>query len=196
MPPHTVAQSAAKYAQFWQRSESAFVAGLASRDRTTRLEALQKAAPYFRIARNFATKFDTGRGLARLEPALDILDRFRTSPLTADTFPVAVNTVRREFAMAYGKSDLLSAATKLLWLMHRHPVVIFDGNVWERLGAPGTDYSMFLDLWNRRYGELEPEIRQASAALLKSGIAPAGEEWFRRRVLDIHLWTPTDPRDS
>jgi hypothetical protein len=188
MPLHSVAKSAAQYGFFWQRSEQALVTGLESRNRATRLATLQKAAGYFRVARNFPMKFDVARGLARLEPALDILDGFRSPALTPTTFVDAVNTVRREFAIAYGKSDLLSAATKLLWLVHQHPVVIFDGNVKTALGASGSDYDMYLHLWNQRFQELEPEIRQATAALQRQGVGPAGEEWFRRRVLDIHLW--------
>lgn len=105
-----------------------------------------------------------------------------------------VNRLRQELAFAYGKKDLLSAATKLLWLLHRHLVVIYDSQVRAALGAPPGDYATYLTLWNARYAELEPQIRRAVARLSEDSRVPSQAEWFRRRVLDIHLWRQGAPR--
>ncbi len=185
---HTVKKSAVQYAKQWAESESGLVDGLASRNLETRQATLARAAGVFRVARNFRLSFDVGRGLPRLSPALTILDDFRTPALRDDSFLTAVNTVRRRFAVAYGRNDLLSAATKFLWLMHQHPVVIYDSRVRDALGAPDGDYALYLDLWNERYAHLAQEIQSATNTLADDPRVPAGAEWFRRRVLDIHLW--------
>ena len=191
MPEQSISESVSQYANLWLRKENAFVSALASSDRGRQLAALNAAAGYFKIARNFKLKEDVGRGLERLGPMLDILDRHRT-PLTssADVYS-AVTIVRREAATAYGKSDLLSAATKFLWLLHRHRVVIFDGNVRTALNAPAGDYGFYTQLWEAKYSELGPLIRKATDRV-KDHRVPSSEEWFRRRVLDIHLWNAGD----
>ncbi len=184
----TVKQSAVQYAEFWKKSERGFVSGLTSRNQETRRTSLARAAGYFKVARNFKLEFDERRGLPRLAPALEILDDFRATPLTGESFVAAVTSVRRRFAVAYGKNDLLSAATKFLWLMHQHPVVIYDTNVRDALGSPDGDYGLYLQLWDQRYEQHAAEILRATKALARTTDVPADTEWFRRRVLDIHLW--------
>jgi len=54
--------------------EQELASDFAARDRAPRLEALQRCAGYFGIARIFPTRFDVDRGIPRLEPVLAILD--------------------------------------------------------------------------------------------------------------------------
>jgi hypothetical protein len=185
----SIKTSAAKYASFWQWSEHAFVRDISASNKTIRLGALVGAAGYFKVARSFALAHDVHRGLPRLAPVLSILDEYRSPELIEDELVPIVTEVRRRLASAYNMNDLLSAATKFLWLVHRHPVVIYDGNVRDSLGAPTGDYSAYLARWYERYSEFEDEIRIETAALAKRLSIPAETEWFRRRVFDIHVWS-------
>ena len=180
--------SARDYARLWKKSERDFVSGLAAPDRASRLRAIVRAAGYFRIARSFRLAFDVGRGVERLGPVLDVIDDYRKPTLTDTALVAVVSAVRHRLAEAYGKNDLLSAATKFLWLAHQHPVVIYDSQVRAALGAPTGDYSAYLELWRARYDEAAPRIQAAVTALRKSADLPSDTEWFHRRVLDIHLW--------
>ena len=184
----SIKASAAQYASYWRRSEQGFVKDLAATSRAIRLAALVRAAAYFKVARSFALEYDVKRGLPRVAPVLTILDEYGSLELTRETLVPIVTELRRRLASAYNMSDLLSAATKFLWLQHRHPVVIYDGNVRGALGSPYGDYSAYLERWHERYEELEDEIRIATDALASTPGLPADTEWFRRRVFDIYMW--------
>ena len=186
---------ARRYAETWSRGERPIFEGLASDDRVDRLHALQKGAGYFRIARSFHKKFDVGRGLERFAPVLDVLEPLRTSKLGMDTMCSTVAALRVKLGRDYGGVDLLSAATKLLWLLRRNPAIIYDSRARFALGTPLGNYEKYVELWQRGYRASRSEIHDASAALpsrvLKRIPCSRGEapEWFHQRVYDIYLWS-------
>jgi hypothetical protein len=59
---------AKRYSGSWSRNERPLFKGLADADRSRRLEALQRGAGYFKIARNFRTAFDVGEGSSVSHP--------------------------------------------------------------------------------------------------------------------------------
>ena len=184
--------AAREYARAWLSRERHFVEDLASDDRARRLLAIQAAGGYFKISRSFALQFDVQRGLPRLAPALDALERVAPVTLEEDALPSTVDTLRRELGRPYGGKDLLSAATKFLWLRHRDTVIIHDSQVRSALGARSGDYSNYLALWRAEYTKTRAQILATCDAVARDGSAEvrsiATQEWFRRRVLDIHLW--------
>jgi hypothetical protein len=202
MTEPTLHQSAVEYAGFWFKSECACAEALSSDDHAVRLQALQRAAGYFRIARNMPKAYDVGRGRQRLEPVLDLLDAWRLQPVSTITLPQVVRSLRQEIGAAYGGRDLLSAATKFLWLLHRDTVIIFDSQVRDALGSPYGDYDGFLDRWRAGYAGLSDAIRAACTSLPATTVsrfcgravsqdavaAIATKEWFLQRVYDICLW--------
>ena len=185
---------AKQYARSWSDGERPLFEGLALADRSRRLEALQRGAGYFKIARNFRTAFDVGQGLERFAPVLNVLEPFRSSALTTDTLCETIADLRIQLAAGYGGGDRLSAATKLLWLLRRDPVIIYDSQARSALGAPSGDYATYVELWRRGYKAHKDEIREACAALPRAGRNKAefaretAQEWFRQRVYDIYLW--------
>jgi hypothetical protein len=195
-------QNAVDYAGFWFKSECAFVDALSGGEYVVRLEALQRAAGYFRIARNMRREYDLGAGHRRLAPALAILDPWRKRRVSVATLPQVVRTLREEIGAAYGGRDLLSAATKFLWLLHRDTVIIFDSQVRGALGSPYGDYDGFLERWRSGYAEVQDAVRSACTKLPATEVSRfarravsqdaiehvADNEWFRRRVYDIYLW--------
>ena len=166
---------------------------LTSSDRVRQLSGLKAAAAYFRVARNFPLTYDTGRGLSRLAPVLDLLNHEGLKRVTDDTVAEAVGFLRTALGTAYGGRDLLSAATKFLWLLHKDAVVIFDSQARAALKSPAGDYVGYLQLWRTRYAEAIRRVSQACRStqvrlIMGPQRADADAEWFRRRVFDIILW--------
>ena len=186
---------AREYANYWRNKERAFVMDLAGGDAATTLVATQKAAGYFRIARNFPTAFDVERGLRRFEPMLQVFDEARVTTVLPATLVEVVLLFQRKLGDVYGGRKVLSAATKFLWLLHRDPVVIFDSQARVALGAPIGDYSRYLKLWYAGYELAKQPIAAACSELPNDQVdsTTASAEWFRRRVYDIYLWRAGSP---
>ena len=201
MPQRALNHSAKRYAEYWERRERAFVESLADGDEGARLLALQRAAGYFRIARNFPKAFDIGRGFTRLAPVRDLLHATLHRLVEPQSLGPTVESLRHELGALYGGRDLLSAATKFLWLLHGDPVIIFDSQARIALVTPHANYDAYVERWRDAYTQYAHAIRAACDSLPRaSGLAAdpkarserarAGidHEWFRRRVFDIYLW--------
>jgi hypothetical protein len=192
---------AIEYARLWVTRERQLVTDFAAPSKARRLAALQRAGGYFRISRNFPMVYDVEAGLKRLAPALAAIDRVSTDAVTSHSLPSVIASLRRELGRSYGDRDLLSAATKFLWLRHREVVIIFDRQARLALGTPSGDYDRYLTTWYSGYADREVEIEYSCSQLAssKAPLAPdaavdqevrelAGAEWFRRRVYDGYLW--------
>jgi hypothetical protein len=112
-----------------------------------------------------------------------------------------VGSLRRQLGALYGGKDLLSAATKFLWLLRGDPVIIFDSQARAALGTPYANYEAFVERWCEEYIHYADAIRKACDSLPRSPDLAADRgacserarvgvdhEWFRHRVFDIHLW--------
>jgi len=186
MSQRAITLAANRYARTWIDLEKGLVSGLGAVDRATRLETLQRCAGQFRIARNFPTKFDIERGIPRLNPVLVILDAL-PEHLRADRLFDIVDVTSQRLATAYGMRVLLSAATKLLWLKYRDPVIIYDSQVRASLGVRAGDYPAYVRQWRALYSRRALGIRNAASRIRIPGV-PWKREWFRRRVFDLYLW--------
>jgi len=193
--------SANQYAHLWLRSERSFVEALADDDADARLVAIQRAAGYFRIARNLPTAFDIRRGLQRLAPIRDLLQAPSLRLIDAQSLGQVVESFRHQLGALYGGKDLLSAATKFLWLLRGDPIIIFDSQARFALGTPYANYDAYVDKWREAYTKFADTIQSACDSLprnrdtepnlhARSERARIGidHEWFRHRVFDIHLW--------
>jgi hypothetical protein len=180
-----------------------------------RREHLERAANYYQVARSFSVDFD---GLQRLDKALIELDVVLTnvnSILTPTNVDATVTTLAKNLGTIYinkrtGKpQELVSAASKFLWLRRRSPVVIFDGRAEGYLikitGAPFAEYPSYLDYrsaWRAEFPKYEKKILSACRDLNHSNVkkfAPdstarkrmksmLGKRWFHERVFDKFLW--------
>ena len=191
-------EGARYYAKVWALKERRFVDGLASTDPAIRGQAICDAGGYFRISRSLRTAYDVDVGIPRLKPVLGALDRVPRASVTDATLADVVNELRHEIGRPYGNVDVLSAATKFLWLRHRDVVVIHDSQARLALGAPVGDYAGYLDRWRAEYSRLTSMVSDAcerlqTARKLGEGVASearthGNSEWFKRRVFDIYLW--------
>ena len=191
MSQRAITRAANLYARAWIDLEQGLVSGLGAVDRATRLQTLQRCAGQFRIARNFPTRFDIERGIPRLNPVLAILDTL-PADLRADRLFDIVAVTSQRFATAYGMKVLLSAATKLLWLKYRDPVIIYDSQVRASLGVRAGDYPDYVRQWRASYSRHASGIRSAASHIRIPGV-PCEREWFRRRVFDLYLWAEGAP---
>jgi hypothetical protein len=189
------------YLNDWCCDDSRFVAGVSpNRVTSARLELLWEAAKYYKVTRTLPT-ID---GEDRLAAALQALDSVPV-PLTEATVDDAVVGLATRFQELYGRYAI-SAASKLLWIRHRWPVVILDDRASKFLWAAGGtfgqgNYPAYRREWLSRFAEREQEIRDACADLtavkaftLASEMqdddlcALMSERWFRERVFDKFLW--------
>lgn len=195
---------ALQYANIWTLKEAPLVFALAEVDANTRREALCRAGGYFKIARSFQVAYDVDRGIPRFQPVLDALDRIPVESVTDATLRKVVGRFRRELGRPYGNRDLLSAATKFLWLRHRDVVVIHDSQARLALNAPYGDYGDYLERWHSEYDiqrpaitnaceRLEQKPKRVAADVRREIAAHASSDWFARRVFDIYLWNKGAP---
>jgi hypothetical protein len=194
-------ESAFEYANYWATSERRFVADFSSSDPNRQLLALQQSGGYFKISRSFPLSYDVEIGLPRLSPVLTTINGISADPVTETNLASVIKSLRLELGRAYGGRDLLSAATKFLWLRYPKVVVIFDSQARLALHTPLGDYDRYLARWLSQYATDETEIVRCCAEVASSAarISPdaaidqevrnlAGERWFHRRVYDIYLW--------
>jgi len=197
-------ESAQRFAIQWRDTERALFEGLRSDKRPQRLDALRRATAHFIIARNFSRKFDVQIGRERLDPALDVFDHMRRRPLRASELEHSVMLLATRLGAAYGGRRLISAASKLLWLAHRDPAIIYDSRACRTLRAPAGNYADYLARWRAAFADSEERLRAACARVAASSKTdPAlaqdvGEDWFCHRAFDVYLYDSgmPSPRDS
>jgi hypothetical protein len=160
---------------------------------------ISKALHYFKVARNF-------HGIQRKENAGRIASLVleQSSHLTESNAANRVTSLADAFEKHFGSRNI-SAASKLLWLRKRFPVVILDSQAVSGLGmsqaVARTDYPAYVRKWRDEFLEVHDEIRVAASKL--SGIkeftllwessnaeikAITSTTWFHERVFDQFLW--------
>lgn len=201
MPLENFRFFAMHYLNDWCLDDHRFVSGLQpTNDTATRLEHLREAASYYKVVRNLKTIEEK----ERLSGALTAIDSI--SPPTSDeAVDPAVNALAAALQSIYGM-NVISAASKFLWLRYRWPVVIYDDRAIQCLRASGCrigmcDYGGYRREWKRRFAEREVVIREACAELERvkdfslASWVPEGNfrditsaRWFHERVFDKFLW--------
>jgi|SRR5579871_423183 len=194
---------ALEFLDMWMLHESRFRAAILGTSEDQQLEGLDKAARYFRIARNLHRKYDTDRGEPRYRPILDLIGTLATAPQTPAQTIHTVGSFAVGLSSRYGERLTLSAASKILWLLIRDPIIIYDGQAQWSLGTPYGDYGAFVTAWEQRWDQDQRAIEAACATLPNMfQYALCGDlvsrdqvqrissaRWFHRRALDVRLWT-------
>jgi hypothetical protein len=162
------------------------------------LADVRKALTYFGVARNFTGLNKDGNAKYILDSLPDISGNV---DLTIKMMVKEVTSLADKFANRFKKN--LSAASKLLWLRHRHPFIIYDGRAIKalKLTANGLKYEEYCDCWRRQYQENIQAIKEASLwlATIRSFLPVyckaetnfpglVGSPWFKERIFDTYLW--------
>lgn len=181
----------------WQRKEASLHTHM--RSANPELPHLRKALRYFKVARNF-------RGLKHDPRAEVVRDKVLEARARRDlSTEQQVEILASSFKEAEFQHNI-SAASKLLWLSSRKPI-IYDSRAFIALevgyGHKGRkkDYGAYCASWRRAYKENEQAILKSVNELPKvraflPGHTPANDQllsmvrkpWFRERVFDLYLW--------
>jgi len=190
------------YMEQWFCKEEALRLSLRNPDSESRLVGLAHAARFFAVARTLPRRFDVEIGVRRYEPLLEVMDEIKDRQIDSESPEEIVEVFRSELSARYGGKDVLSLATKVLWLLFRDPIIIYDSRVRSALASPVADFPTYVERWLSHYDVHRSSIREACATLpelhqyIECGsrlsredvLAVCNEDWFQKRVLDIYLW--------
>ena len=170
---------------------------------------LISVAKHYDIIRNFKVE----KGTARLLPAWNALKEM-AKPVSREDAKAHVSQLVAKLKPTYGR-DLWSAASKILWMRFKRPIVIFDSITWEWMCVKGEcprggGYDSFYDAWLRKFDENKVEIRAVCEELKELSTAtkffgsekPTQQEfeatvssgWFAERVFDHALLNDSLPQ--
>jgi len=167
MPKADFKYCALHYLNQWISQDRHLVRALARGDRRERLDALNRTAFLYRVARTLPDKHDVGRGLQRFEPVLRILEREPAAAVRGTALLPSIKRVATLISRAYNGKRVLSPTTKFLWVRFRSPVVIYDSQCRQALGTPPGDIDTYYDRWREEFVRRLPEIDAACASLRK-----------------------------
>lgn len=117
------------YLQQWIANEKHLHAELNGDGPSGVLAGLSKAVTYFQVARTLPRKYDVDQGLRRYEPLLQAFHELPQSSTYDNDFVELVDRFQRRIGSSYGRRNLISISSKLLWLRFRDPFIIYDSRV-------------------------------------------------------------------
>jgi hypothetical protein len=177
----------------WQENECALHRAIST---TPTKCDIHEALKHFQVARTFRNVD------GRLSSILNSLNQVRNTQNFSSAYE-KVELLASDFKTKFGKQNT-SAASKLLWLSHRTPFIIYDGRAVKALrhfGHKFDSYTQYSNVWRNEYARFEGLIRNA-VEQLPSGrmfmrscpfsddelLQMAKEAWFMERVFDTFLW--------
>lgn len=155
--------------------------------RKQKRKAIAKFMRVYGIARNF-------HGTVKEDPDKydALIKELETTDVSAfDNVADRVLAFESRLYSLYGEPHKLSAASKLLWLMHPKHSIIIDRLTAKSLGfaAKIETYSKYVEAWQDGFSRGESQISEVCENLsvepdLESVIS---QTWFHQRVWDFHL---------
>lgn len=201
MPVRSYEYCSLHYLNLWFMQDSICCKPFKNGSHDEKLEALQKAAAFYRISRNLPLSGDEAKGLPRFKPLLDVIDTVKRDDFRSD--PVAgIHKVEAAISKRYGGKGVLSLTTKVLWLKLKRPVIIYDAQARSAIGTRAGDLKGFYNDWRKEFQRHSHEIARVCAKLEKMGVYSvngpratpnlihkvASTRWFHERVFDVYLW--------
>ena len=125
--------------------------------------------PHFSVARNF-TGFGILSAESREQAYGKIHDLVWVHGPRGDDESIVDRAARAERVLCNElgvKSSLLSATTKLLWLIDRESI-IYDGILRKKLNTPDGDYKAFCEKWESECRTVSSGLEATVAALAQS----------------------------
>ncbi len=162
-------------------------------------EIIRESLRHFGVARSFE---GIASDVTRLEfIATALRDITQPGNLTANEAQQKVALLTKQLKSRFKRSSI-SAASKLLWLKHRTPFIIYDSRAIRALSfARKPEYSDYCVEWRRKYQGSHAAIVAAAGRLSEIGgfvsswrkspddlATLIGEEWFHERIFDVYLW--------
>lgn len=194
MPPYEY--FAMKYINQWLLKEKPLHENLSDKHITE--VWISKSLHFFQVARTFKGLSDgDGKGFI----AQTLLDNSKR--LTVNNFPDKVEKLAGDFNDKFGSRNI-SAASKLMWLRKRSPVIIYDKWAKKALVNKGLSkqatYTEYCNAWKLEYVKHQKAIKKACGNLLGIKTFCAlweltdtesreiiKSDWFQERVFDMYL---------
>jgi hypothetical protein len=195
------------YLNQWISQDRHLVEAMTHGSRQNKLDALRRFAFLYRVARTLPDKYDLGRGLARFEPVLRVIERQSVERFNGKALIPSIKRVAELISREYHGKSVISPTTKFLWSRFRSPILIYDSQCREALGTPAGDLDTYYVRWHEEFQRNRSEIDRACASLLQVRaytIDPTvatrafvqqtvSEQWFKERVFDMYLWSKGRP---
>jgi hypothetical protein len=134
-------------------------------DEAYQLEAVSKAAAFYRVARNLPKTYDTKQGLRRFAPLLDVIRAEQAASFEGQLLLPSINRVRAEISRRYGKRGVLSLTTKFLWFKFRDLIIIYDEQARKALRTKPGDIAAYYSTWRTAFEECKHSVAFACASL-------------------------------
>lgn len=187
----------ARFLDLWVRKEQDVYKAMQKPDS----ESIRKALTHFRVARSFAgiARPEVGNGVALL------LTEY-SKDITPETAPGRVSDLAKSSKFGNEFQQNISAASKLLWMCHRAPFVIYDSRALralqrENFTLKSGNYHAYYHAWRSAY---ESQVKRVRAAVDRLPVfvqftvfgehgkeelrAMVQQDWFAERVFDQYLW--------
>jgi len=185
-----------KYANQWELKEKPLHESLSGKSIPD--EMISKSLQHFKVGRTFKGLGDKGSKTFIAKALIEV-----SKCTTINNYPDRVNSLAKLLAKKFGTHNI-SAASKLLWLRKRYPVLIIDKWAKKSLmdrGLPRTaDYEQYSQAWRAEFKSNEKAIQNACKKLKgakefsafwekidREVIEIANASWFQERVFDMHL---------
>ena len=191
------------YADQWLKRDRRFCEILP--DPAARLYILSETLKFYGVARCWCKRHKDDDE-TRFQPLLDIFDSVSTTAAKPLGRTQVVKMVITQL-QPHTKNEVLSLATKTLWVWFKEPFIIYDGNAAKALGFPyplsHRDSAAYYARWEAAFARAMPDILNACSRLpaqhswLKHGAKItelelrhlADESFFHKRVFDVFLWS-------
>ena len=184
---HPFGRDANAFYRQYQKVDRPCMLAMQHGTRDEKSKAISKFMGVYGIARNFhgTVKVDPDRYHALIEELED------TDVSAFDNVADRVLDLESRLYARYGAPRKLSAASKLLWLMHPEHSIIVDRLTAKSLGFATKieTYSKYVEAWQDGFSRAESQIAEVCETLsvepdLDSEIS---QTWFHQRVWDFHL---------
>lgn len=189
----------------WQYLDREFVERF-SREEVS-ANSLARLFVAYQVIRNFR-----GSNPKRFERLAAQLNRFRGRKVECADVPAIVEEVAKLMRRrARGKGSCTSAASKVCWMLMRHPIAIYDNRArigLERTGMlkrkRGNEYADYFQAWQRYQGSVSALLSETVSWLPTVGVDKASsseflptrnavrqlvnQPWFADRIVDMRLF--------
>jgi hypothetical protein len=201
MPCRSLEHCSLQYLNRWISQDSQICHALKFGNPKEKLTAINHAVSFYRISRNLPLSGDTGKGLPRCKPLLDVIEKVNRDDFKSD--PVSgIRNFESAIQKHYGPRGMASLATKLLWLKLKRPIIIYDSQARAAIGTRSGDLNGFYQQWRIEFNSHASEIARVCRNLETMGpysvdakkATPkfihkvASTKWFHERVFDMYLW--------
>lgn len=143
---------------------------------------------------NFLTRYKVRRTIPGedLSDLISIIQRQRDILVTEQVVPDLIETTCDSMQACY-KRTCLSAVSKVLWMLHGHPIAIFDSfarkGLEQRTATTLSGYGSYHEHWLREFAAAEGQILAAQAWLPRSVLAARLEQYGAATRDELRSWT-------